>query len=148
MVETKWCGFYPTNTGRQVRPGYEAGECIKTAPAPVWQCNSGNVCVAAIDGFDIDAAASLSREADVAIVVVATYSNEGTDRASLSFAPFTNGVCDVVAPGQDNLISVIAATNTPTVVAVVSPGAFLSPWRNSVKAIVFSGLPGQQYVSK
>jgi len=80
----------------------------------------------------------------VSIVVVSTYSEEGSDRTSLTFDPLSQ-ICDLAAPGQDNLIQVISAVSTKTVVAMTAPGAVLTPWRNSVQSILWGGLPGQEY---
>ena len=54
--------------------------------------------------------------------------------------------CDVVPPGQDDLVSAVAATGTPTVVAATCAGACLTPWKDEVAGILLSvGMPGQGY---
>ena len=115
-----------------------------TDKSSTWQCNSDNVCVASVDGSDVAAAAKLAKEATVAIVFVASFSSEGLDRENLGFDANMNGDCQLSAPGQDSLVSVVAATGVKTVVAAVAPGAMLTPWRNSVKAILHGFMPGQE----
>jgi beta-glucosidase len=86
-----------------------------------------------INGTDVDAAAKLASQCAVAVVVVATSSSEGSDRASLS-----------LGNGQDELVTAVAAQNPKTIVAVNCPGAVLMPWKDLVPAIVISWLPGQE----
>lgn len=143
-----WCTLFPTNykqvsdstTGDQV-----VGECIKKDTSNTWQCNADNVCVASIDGSDIEASRALAKESSVAVVFVASYASEGLDRESLSFEADASGLCQLSAPGQDSLVSVIASSGVPTVVAAAAPGAMLTPWRQSVKAILHGFMPGQEY---
>jgi len=47
------------------------------------------------------------------------------------------GVCQFAAPGQDALVSVVAAAGSDVVVAATAPGAMLTPWRDEVQV----GLP-------
>jgi beta-glucosidase len=91
------------------------------------------------------AAAQLAKDVDVAIVFVASFAHEGTDRESLSFDADMLGTCQFAAPGQDSLVSVIAGTGTTTVVAMTAPGAVLTPWRDEVSAILHGFIPGQEY---
>lgn len=92
-----------------------------------------NVEVEYVDGTDIEAAAELAADADVAIVVVATTCGEGSDRDTLA-----------LGNNQDALVSAVAAANPSTVVSVNTPGAVLMPWSNEVPAILVSWLPGQE----
>lgn len=143
------CNLYPTMQPLQPSPGSVTGACKKTRPSTAWTCNANSVCAAAIDGTDIEATAELVKEADVAIVVIATFSGEGRDRYNLTFDAGAPGWarCQLVPPGQDNLVSVVAATGTKTVVAMVAPGAVLTPWRNDVHAILHGLMPGQVCVA-
>lgn len=43
------------------------------------------------------------------------------------------GVCQFSAPGQDALVSVVAAAGENVVVAATAPGAMLTPWRSEVQ---------------
>ena len=69
----------------------------------------------------------------VAVVVLAQSSHEGADRTSLYL-------------NQDALVAQTAAANNNTVVVAISPGPFLSDWRNheGVKAVIDMGFPGEQ----
>lgn len=141
-----WCGLFPTNNNIIYQKGATSGRCIKTQPPAIFQCNQDNVCVAVIDGEDLDASTSLAKEADVAIVAVATFATESHDRENLQFTQSARAqTCPLAAPNQDNLVFNVAATGVPTVVAAVSPGAVLTSWRESVNAIVLGYMPGQEY---
>ena len=45
------------------------------------------------------------------------------------------GVCQFAAPGQDALVSVVAAAGADVIVAATAPGAMLTPWRNEVQVL-------------
>ena len=45
---------------------------------------------------------------------------------------------------QTDLVARIAAANPRTVVVAISPGPFLTPFRDSVAAILDFGMPGEQ----
>lgn len=45
------------------------------------------------------------------------------------------GVCQFSAPGQDALVSVVAAAGGDVVVAATAPGAMLTPWRDEVQVV-------------
>jgi beta-glucosidase len=97
-------------------------------------CNGGGVCVSYDDGSDLDKAAAVAEAADVAIIFVATTSSEGGDRANLGLGK------------HDDLITAVAEkAGRKTVVVVVTPGAVLTPWRDSVAAILVPFMPGQEY---
>lgn len=75
-----------------------------------------------------------AKDADVAIVFVATSSQEGKDRGSLSYDSNDN-----------DMIKQIAAAQPKTVVVAVAPGQILMPWTDSVASIIFSLMPGQMF---
>jgi beta-glucosidase len=81
-------------------------------------------------------AAAAAREADTAVVVVATtdrVESEGFDRADLRL------------PGrQDDLVRAVAAANPNTVVVVNSGSPVELPWREEVAAVLLSWFPGQE----
>jgi beta-glucosidase len=139
------CGLYPTSDQKRPAPGKVTGECRKTLPPPEWQCSeAGGVCVAVVDGTDLDAVSKLAAEADVGIAVVGSFAKEGSDRQSLSFDTTTGGDCQVAPPNQDAMIPLIAA-QVPTVVAMTAGGAALTPWRQDVQSIIHGFFPGEQY---
>ena len=89
------------------------------------------------DEEELDRAAALAADADVAIVVVGTteeVESEGFDRDSLAL------------PGrQDDLVERVAQAN-PRTVAVVNAGApVLLPWADHVPAIVLTWFGGQEF---
>lgn len=76
-----------------------------------------------------------AREADVAVVMVGLpgrFESEGFDRTDLA-----------LPPAHDELVRAVAATGTPTVVALSNGAPVLMPWRDEVAAIVGSHLGGQ-----
>jgi beta-glucosidase len=81
-------------------------------------------------------AARAAREADTAVVVVATtdrVESEGFDRTDLRL------------PGrQDDLVRAVAAANPNTVVVVNSGSPVELPWREDVAAVLLSWFPGQE----
>ncbi len=84
---------------------------------------------------EIDAAAALAKQSDVAVVVVAQPAGEDFgDLSSLSLANPSN---------QDALVEAVAAANPHTVVVVESGNPVLMPWKDSVAAIVEAWYPGE-----
>ena len=83
------------------------------------------------------AAAAAAAAADVALVVLAATSAEGTDRANLTLP-------------QSELVPLVAAANARTIVVTITPGPFLTkPFLGgggggSVAALLDMGLPGEQ----
>ncbi|MFI5688312.1 beta-glucosidase [Streptomyces sp. NPDC051636] len=81
-------------------------------------------------------AARAARDADTAVVVVATterVESEGFDRTDLRL------------PGrQDDLVRAVAAANPHTVVVVNSGSPVELPWREEVAAVLLSWFPGQE----
>jgi beta-glucosidase len=90
------------------------------------------------DGSDLQAAVALATAADYAIVFVATLSEEGSDRKSLSLDDGADH------HGQNALISAVAKANKKTIVVASVPGAVLMPWSPEVSAILTNFMPGQQ----
>ncbi|AWW39770.1 beta-glucosidase [Streptomyces cadmiisoli] len=81
-------------------------------------------------------AVAVAREADTAVVVVATterVESEGFDRADLRL------------PGrQDDLVRAVAAANPDTVVVVNAGSPVELPWREEVAAVLVTWFPGQE----
>jgi beta-glucosidase len=95
-----------------------------------------SVTVASDDGSDPARAAQVAGDADVAVVVVASYSTEGVDRVCLSLE------CPPVYGDQDALIRSVAAANPKTVVIIVSGGPILTPWAKNVAGLLEAWYPG------
>lgn len=119
------CWLKPNNAGYRNTSGLVSGQCS------AWP--AGAVTVLFNNGSDPVAAAKLAASADIAIVVVATSSHEGSDRANLSLPAI-----------QDQLVAAVAAVQKNTIVNVRTPGSVLMPWVNDVPAIVLSFMPGQE----
>jgi len=83
-------------------------------------------------GNDVNAAASLAAASDVAICVLATSSGEGSDRANLSLSQNEINICTAVGKVQK------------TVAVVITPGAVLTNWADSVSALLVAFMPGQE----
>jgi beta-glucosidase len=85
------------------------------------------------DAAQWQAAIDAARAADVAVVFVNDIRTEGADLSTLKL------------PGdQDNLIEAVAAVNPRTVVVLNTGGPTLTPWRDSVAAILEAWYPGQE----
>jgi len=81
----------------------------------------------------IDQAVAVAKAADVAIVVVGTWSSEGSDRPDLN-----------LGNNQDQLVAAVSQAQPNTAVIVHTPGAVLMPWLSSVPAVLCSFMPGQE----
>jgi beta-glucosidase len=90
------------------------------------------------DGSDPARAAALAKASDVAIVVAANYLTEGADLNCLTLE------CPNAYGDQDTLIDQVAQSNPNTVVVLETGGPVLTPWRESVKALLEAWYPGQQ----
>jgi len=140
------CGLYPTSG--EMRPAKDSviGKCIKKLPPSSWICNDDNdACIAYDDGSDLDVSSKLAKEASVVIVVISQFSKEGSDRDNISFDVEHSSTCQVVPKHQNDLVSTVTSTGTPTIVAATAPGPVLMPWKDEVDSILFAGLPGQEY---
>ena len=77
--------------------------------------------VSYLNGSDPAAAAALAAQSDIAIVVVAVTSSEGSDRTDLS------GRADLMLPhDQSAYVQAVAKAQKATVVVAISPGALLT----------------------
>ena len=114
-----WC--HPAGE-YQPRPktGYTSGTCSRSQPP------ASNGPLAYDSGTDPDRAVALAKAAEVAIVVIGQTSHEGADRTTLAL-------------DQSDLVTAIAAAQPNTIVVAISPGPFLTPWRDSVAAILDFG---------
>ena len=138
------CLFAPTKSGRKPMPGAVAGSCVKTQPAPKWQCNADNVCVITTDGADLELAKKYAAEADVTVMPIGTSSGEGNDRESLSFDRSSS--CQLEPEqSQDAMVTAVAAVAKKSIVAMVCPGACLTPWKDAVNSILHGFFPGETY---
>lgn len=84
------------------------------------------------DGSDTAKAASLAKDADVAIVMVGMVDTEGRDH------PLELG------EAQDKLVETIAAANPHTIVVLKTGSAVLMPWIDKVPALLEAWYPGEE----
>jgi len=84
-------------------------------------------------GSSVDDAVKAAKAADLAIVFSSAHSGEGRDRESLS-----------LGGNIDSVIPAVAAVQAKTIAVVTAPGPVLTPWRDSVPAILTNFLPGEQ----
>lgn len=82
---------------------------------------------------NLQAAAQAAKNADVAIVFVATTSSEGGDRPNLS-----------LQGNSDDLVNAVIQAQPNTIVVAHCPGAVTMPWAGKVPAILAAFLPGQE----
>jgi beta-glucosidase len=76
---------------------------------------------------------ALINQADAVIIVIATYSEEGSDRKTLRFDDQSEALINSITKVQPN-----------TVVVMHAPGAVVMPWLNSVNSLICSFYPGQE----
>jgi beta-glucosidase len=106
------------------------------------------------DGTNPVSAQALARSSDAAIVVAADSESEGTDRACLSLVPACSIsgrnpntpslTAEQLAYGdQDAVIARTAAVNPHTIVVLETGAPVLTPWRNSIAALLEAWYPGQ-----
>ena len=105
---------------------------------------------------DLDGAAVVAADADVAVVFVSARSGEGQDRTSLNLSSVNctgggrrasavtanPGVAVGSAYTMEELIAAVAAKQPKVVVAMAVPGPVLTTWRDTVGAILCAFLPG------
>ncbi len=78
-------------------------------------------------------AAEAARNADVAVVFVGIVEGEGQDRARIDLPGF-----------QEELISEVVNTGTPTIVVIIAGSAVTGDWIDRVPAILMAWYPGQE----
>src|SRR5712692_6261892 len=87
-------------------------------------------------GTDLNSAAALAKNADVAIVFVSRWESEGRDSDSLS-----------LPDNQDDLVAKVAAANPNTIVVLETGNPVAMPWVDNVNAIIeawFAGSSGHK----
>ncbi|HEY1800829.1 MAG TPA: glycoside hydrolase family 3 C-terminal domain-containing protein [Terriglobales bacterium] len=84
-------------------------------------------------GTDLDSAAALAKNADVAIVFASQWVSEGMDLPNLT-----------LPHNQDALIAKVAAANPHTIVVLETGDPVTMPWVNDVSAILEAWFPGSR----
>ncbi|OIV35544.1 glycosyl hydrolase [Mangrovactinospora gilvigrisea] len=124
--------------GREVAVSLEYGvpAMLADSPIPAVSFRLGHRPPTGTPEELIEEAAAAARDADVAVVVVATtdeVESEGFDRTDLKL------------PGrQDELVARVAAANPRTVVVVNAGSPVEMPWRDDVAAVLLTWFPGQE----
>ncbi|TML00154.1 MAG: glycosyl hydrolase [Actinobacteria bacterium] len=104
------------------------------------------------DGTSVGGAQEAARAASVAIVIAADSEGEGTDKHCMSLIPECSDAEATPANpedsqldfgNQDELISSVAAANPNTVVVLETGAPVLTPWRESINALLEAWYPGQ-----
>jgi beta-glucosidase len=110
------------------------------------------ITVAYDEGRNVQSAQTLAKSSDLAIVVAADTQAEGVDKPCMSLiAQCSGGQATPANPeatqlafgDQDSLIGSVGAANPNTVVVLETGGPVLTPWRESINALVEAWYPGE-----
>jgi len=124
-----WTFFQGTCYFKYDASGYTAKDgCTSGTIPPV----NGSTAVKYYAGNDVNAATTLAAASDVAICVLATSSSEGGDRGNLQLNQNEVAICNAVGKVRN------------TVAVIVSPGAVLTDWADSVSSLLVAFMPGQE----
>jgi beta-glucosidase len=110
-----------------------------TAPLKALRAKLPNTKIDFDSGSDLNSAASLAKNADLAIVFAYQWESEGMDLPNLA-----------LPDNQDRLIERVAATNPHTVVVLESGTAVTMPWIDKVAGVVeawYAGTAGHKAVA-
>ncbi len=89
--------------------------------------------VTTADGTNLDKAAALAKQAQVAVVVVNDVEQEGADRANIDL------------PGNQNqLVAAVRAANPRTIVVLNTGSAVTMPWLSQIHALLEMWYPGEE----
>jgi beta-glucosidase len=111
----------------------QSGEVVwhRSSPLKAIRAKATGAKVEYDPGTDANAAATLAKASDVAVVFVNQPTSEGGDAPSLSL------------PGQqDALVAAVAAANPHTIVVIESGGPVSMPWIDGVSAVLEAWYPG------
>jgi beta-glucosidase len=104
------------------------------------------------EGTNVQSAQTLAKSSDLAIVVAADTEAEGVDKPCMSLIPQCSGgqatpanpeATQLAFGDQDSLISSVAAANSNTVVVLQTGAPVLTPWRESINALLEAWYPGE-----
>ncbi|MGH9567383.1 MAG: glycoside hydrolase family 3 protein, partial [Candidatus Angelobacter sp.] len=104
-----------------------------TSPLKVIKATAAKAKVEYDAGTNLDAAAALAKNADVAIVFASQWVSEGMDLPNLT-----------LPHDQDALIAKVAAANPHTIVVLETGDPVTMPWVNDVSAILEAWYPGSR----
>src|SRR5579883_2836561 len=118
---------------------WQAHIWFPTSPLKALRAKLPNAKVEYDSGEDLDAAAALAKDSDVAIVFAYQWESEGMDLPNLS-----------LPDNQDTLIERVAAANPRTVVVLESGTAVTMPWIDRVAGVLeawYAGSKGHEAVA-
>jgi beta-glucosidase len=104
------------------------------------------------EGTNVSSAQALAKSSDLAIVVAADTEAEGVDKPCMSLVPQCSGgqatpanpeATQVAFGDQDSLIAGVAAANPNTAVVLETGAPVLTPWRESISALLEAWYPGE-----
>jgi beta-glucosidase len=104
------------------------------------------------EGTNVQSAQTLAKRSDLAIVVAADTEAEGVDKPCMSLIPKCSGgqatpanpeATQLAFGDQDSLTSSIATVNPNTVVVLETGAPVLTPWRESINALLEAWYPGE-----
>jgi beta-glucosidase len=104
------------------------------------------------EGRNVQSAQALAKGSDLAIVVAADTEAEGVDKPCMSLVPQCSGgqatpanpeATQLAFGDQDSLISAVAAANPNTAVVLETGAPVLTPWRESINALLEAWYPGE-----
>lgn len=107
-----------------------------TSPLKAIRANAPGAKVEFDPGTDLNSAAALAKNSDVAIVFVSRWESEGRDADNMS-----------LGNNQDDLVAKVAAANPHTIVVLETGNPVLMPWVDNVNAILeawFAGSSGEK----
>jgi beta-glucosidase len=106
---------------------------IPSSPLKAIQERAPDAQISYDDGSDFSRAARVAATSQLVILFVTQYATEGTDLPNLH-----------LPDDQDELVRRVTAANPNTVVVMETGGAVLTPWADSVRAILEVWYPGQR----
>ena len=114
----------------------EPGIWVQNSPQAAIQALAPGATIIYDPGASLTSAASVAAAANVAIVFVNQFEEEGGDLTTLELPTF-QGI------SQDSLVEAVAAANPYTIVVVENGSPIFMPWLSSVAAVLEAWYPGQ-----
>lgn len=104
-----------------------------TSPMKSIQAKAANAKITYNAGTDLEAAATLAKQSDVAIVFVSRWETEGNDSINMS-----------LPDNQDDLVAKVAAANPHTIVVLETGNPVTMPWIDKVSGVLEAWFAGSR----
>ena len=104
-----------------------------TSPMKSIQAKAPNAKITYNAGTDLEAAASLAKQSDVAIVFVSRWETEGNDSKTMA-----------LPDNQDDLVAKVAAANPHTIVVLETGNPITMPWIDKVSGVLEAWFAGSR----